>query len=286
MPVEIKHDMWKRSFAEINKTYELQKKLAEKLKRASKEERINSNLYTSAYDDFFSQLPGHPVIKLKKNPKATAVVVSKWMKTLEPFLKSDATFLEIGAGDCSLSIEIAKQVNKVYALEVSNEAIKKLKMPENLELVIPDGITIPVPDNSVDIAYSNQLMEHLHPDDAFEQLQNIYQALSPGGIYVCITPNCLSGPHDISKFFDEIATGWHLKEYTLSELYGLFRQVGFSKVSYYKIRNGFNVEIPLNLFTLPLIKLCETIIAKLPHLTRRRLALMLLFNGITIVGTK
>jgi predicted SAM-dependent methyltransferase len=37
---------------------------------------------------------------------------------------------------------------------------------------------------SVDLAYSNQLMEHLHPDDASEQLANVYRALKPGGVTV------------------------------------------------------------------------------------------------------
>lgn len=61
-------------------------------------------------------------------------------------------------------------------------------------------------------------MEHLHPDDAYEQLQEIYNALIPGGIYICITPNRLSGPHDVSQYFDSIATGFHPKEYTTVEM--------------------------------------------------------------------
>lgn len=228
MPVNIKEDMYKRNFEQIKKTYELEKELASKLKTASKKERIGSNLYTSAYDDFFSQLP--PVLKEKNDPKVTAGVVARWMKALNFFLQPNATFLEIGAGDCSLSLEVAKRVKKVIALDVSNEATKELAVPDNFELVISDGISVPVQSNSIDIAYSQQMMEHIHPDDAVEQLQNIYQALSPGGIYVCITPNRLSGPHDTSMFFDEIATGWHLKEYTVSELYDLYKQVGLPKL--------------------------------------------------------
>jgi len=73
-------------------------------------------------------------------------------------------------------------------------------------------------------------MEHLHPDDAHEQLHNILDVLKPGGVYICITPNRITGPHDISRGFDEEATGFHLKEYTTSELTALFRQVGFSKI--------------------------------------------------------
>ena len=75
-------------------------------------------------------------------------------------------------------------------------------------------------------------MEHLHPDDAVDQLKNIYNALVNGGKYICITPNRLTGPHDISKYFDNVATGFHLKEYTVTELSGLFREVGFSDCSF------------------------------------------------------
>jgi predicted SAM-dependent methyltransferase len=99
--------------------------------------------------------------------------------------------------------------------------------------VLSDGVSVPVPPGSVNVAYSYQLMEHLHPEDAFEQLENIYAALAPGGLYICITPNRLSGPHDISYYFDNEATGFHLKEYTTWELSRLFKRAGFSQTSAY-----------------------------------------------------
>jgi hypothetical protein len=70
-------------------------------------------------------------------------------------------------------------------------------------------------------------MEHLHPDDATEQLHNVFDALKPGGRYLCVTPSPLNGPHDISAGFDDTATCFHLKEYTVSELATLFRSAGF-----------------------------------------------------------
>ena len=78
----------------------------------------------------------------------------------------------------------------------------------------------------MDLVFSNQLMEHLHPDDAEAELQSIFTALKPAGYYVCITPNRLTGPHDISRDFEESATGLHLKEYSTSELDSLFRRTG------------------------------------------------------------
>ncbi|MGZ8941562.1 MAG: hypothetical protein ACXW00_02180 [Methylobacter sp.] len=115
-------------------------------------------------------------------------------------------------------------------MDISNEITKHSIIPDNFQLILSDGCSVPVPPNSVNVGYSNQLMEHLHPDDAFEQLQKIYNAFVPGGAYICITPNRLSGPSDVSRGFDVIATGFHLKEYTTLELSTLFKKVGFSSV--------------------------------------------------------
>ena len=101
------------------------------------------------------------------------------------------------------------------------------QLPANCEFLLSDGVSVPAPRESVDLAYSHQMMEHLHPDDALEQLRNVYQALKPGGYYFCATPNRLSGPWDISRHFDDVATGFHLREYTWGELLELLREVGF-----------------------------------------------------------
>ena len=286
MPIAISQDKYKRNFDEIKTTYELEKKLAHKLKKASKYERQQLNLYTAVYDEFFQKVPNHPILQRKDNPQVTASIVAKWMPALENFLYPEATFLEVGPGDCSLSLEVTQRVKKVFAVDVSNEVTNRITMPSNFELVISDGCTIPVTENSIDIAYSHQLMEHLHPDDAFEQLQNIYTALAPGGIYICITPNRLSGPHDTSQFFDDLATGWHLKEYTVTELYNLFRAAGFSQVSYDKITTDIHLKLPLNLATVSGLRIFETIVENFPASLRRKLALMTKFRGITLVGKK
>jgi hypothetical protein len=45
-----------------------------------------------------------------------------------------------------------------------------------------------------------------------------------------ITPNGLTGPWDISRLFSTTPTGFHLHEYTNSELTGLLHQAGFKRV--------------------------------------------------------
>jgi hypothetical protein len=75
-------------------------------------------------------------------------------------------------------------------------------------------------------------MEHLHPDDALEQLGNIHRALKLQGVYCCVTPNRTSGPHDISVYFDSRPRGLHLKEYSYRELSDVLRRAGFRRVTY------------------------------------------------------
>jgi len=69
------------------------------------------------------------------------------------------------------------------------------------------------------------------------------------GIYICVTPNRLSGPHDISKYFDVTATRFHLKEYTNTELSDLFKEAGFLKVRAYVGAMGIYVRFPLFLLS-------------------------------------
>jgi predicted SAM-dependent methyltransferase len=137
----------------------------------------------------------------------------------------------------------------------------------------------------VDIAYSNQLMEHLHPDDALEQLAGVFDALALGGRYVCVTPNRLTGPHDVSRYFDDTATCFHLREYTVTELSDLFAQVGFSKVRLYVGAKGLYSQVPATL-----LLAFERWLDGLPDERRRSVvrnaAVSLPLNGVRLVATK
>ncbi len=205
-------------------------------------------------------------------------------RLIKRFLPKIESFLELGSGDCALSLRMTKYVKQVYAVDVSKQIIKDICMPANFQLFISDGSTIPIPDNSIDLAYSNQLMEHLHPDDASNQLKNIYSVLNAKGKYICITPNRFSGPHDISRYFDNLATGFHLKEYTLGELSNLFRDVGFSNLILYAGGKGIYIRFPL-----PIVLLCEKVLSKIPSKFQKALACFLPIRailGIILIGLK
>jgi SAM-dependent methyltransferase len=113
-------------------------------------------------------------------------------------------------------------------IDVSKETlVQQADDPPNLELKIMDAVELDFPASSFDVAFSSQLIEHLHPDDVGLHLSAVYRVLREKGVYAFDTPNRLNGPHDVSKYFDEVATGFHLKEWTYRELACELKQAGF-----------------------------------------------------------
>jgi SAM-dependent methyltransferase len=272
-----------RTAEQLRQHYEIEKELANQLRRATRQER--SRLYPALYDELFRRVPHHPQLTRKALPQQVLATVTTQMTLLRPFLQPGSSYLEVGAGDCALALAVAPLVKRVYAIDVSDEITKGLAPPPNFSLLLSDGVSVPVPPSSVQIAYSNQLMEHLHPEDALEQLQNIARALAPGGLYLCVTPNRLTGPHDISRYFDRVATGFHLKEYTLAELSHLFQQVGLTPLGAYWSARGRHLYLEA-----AVALRCEQIAAALPAVLRqhRRLNLPLRFllGNVRLLGRK
>lgn len=96
-------------------------------------------------------------------------------------------FMEVGGADCDLALHAASYVERVYAVDVSGNFIQNVLVPCNVRLVLCDGVRIPVPAASVDVAWGGAFMDQLHPDDAGEHLKSVRRALVPGGEYICRT---------------------------------------------------------------------------------------------------
>jgi len=271
-----------RTREELRDHYEIEKQLADRLRSAPRSERLA--LYGTVYNELFQRVPLHPQLTKKAAPESFNWAIDRQVRLVAPFLRPGSTFLEIGAGDCALSAAVSGRVRAVYAVDVSAEIMRDLDLPENVETRVSDGITIPVEDSTVDVAYSNQVIEHLHPEDTLEQLGHIYDALTPRGVYVCITPNRLTGPHDISKYFDDHATGFHLKEYSFRELHDRFNEVGFSRVrAFVGGRGRYAIAPPIVVETL------ESVLGRFAPAKRRAIARRFLISGvlgIRIIGFK
>jgi SAM-dependent methyltransferase len=254
-----------RSPERIRAHYEVERELADRLRAASAAERLG--LYSSLYDTLFASVPDHPLLTDAPGEARRRTEVESQFRFLAEFIVPGSTFLEVGAGDCALAREVARTARVVYAVDVSESITSDGRESGEIDVILSDGVSIDVPEGTVDLAYSNQLMEHLHPEDAAAQLANIRRALAPGGRYVCVTPNRLNGPHDVSKYFDPVATGFHLKEYTVTELAKVMQEAGFLRVSVYAHARGKTMRLPL-----VMIVALERILQSTPTRVRAKLA--------------
>lgn len=145
--------------------------------------------------------------------------------------------VDYGCGYGYSTIDLAKFARKVYGIESNNHIIEKAKhihnKYRNVTFCKSKGFKIPLPNESVDVVYSNDFIEHLHPDDLIMHLKEVLRLLSPEGCYICITPNRKYGPFDITEAFLPRGSGpqgMHLREYSYKELFRIFRNIGFGKI--------------------------------------------------------
>ncbi|MGA3067356.1 MAG: glycosyltransferase [Tepidisphaeraceae bacterium] len=272
-----------RNLETLRRHFEIERELADRLRTAQPVRR--RALYREVYNELFARVQDHPQNQRKADPQRQ-IAATKWQwQLLSHFIGPKSAYLEIGAGDGHLAISVARRARRAYAVDVSEIITSDSTPPKNFSWVVTDGVSIPVPSQSVTVAYSNQLMEHLHPDDALAQLAEIRRALAPGGVYVCITPHRFSGPHDISKFFSDEARGFHLKEYTYRELDHLFRQAGFAFTRVWTGVKGRFLRLPQ-----PLVFGLETLIARLPRRWQKKLTqsaiLRPIFTNVILVACK
>lgn len=210
-----------RSAERIFAHYQIEVGLALELMKADQSAR--RVLYGRLYDRLFASLGDHPQ---KTCPNRSDSVINRQVALLKKLIPKGARFAELGAGDCKISLGLCDHCIEVTAIEVSDTFQPPGRKPSNFKFVKIDGVHLPFPDGSFDFVFSDQLMEHLHPEDAIDQLSEIARILEPGGAYYCITPNVITGPHDISLYFDNTARAFHLKEYSYRELSDAFKRVG------------------------------------------------------------
>lgn len=231
-----------RTLEQLKEHYQVERELAERLRNSTREER--RELYHECYDELFRRVPHHHSLTKKKDGDIEALY-GNVLALLRPRVSPQTIFLEIGAGDCKVSLEMAKRVRQVYAVDVSEAIVEGIEVPENFELILSDGCTLSVESESVDLVVSNQLMEHVHPDDVPLQLSEVHRVLKRGGQFLCFTPHRFSGPHDISKYFDEVASGFHLREYSAGELARELRAAGFAEITRIAEARGRSLSLPL-----------------------------------------
>lgn len=252
---------------QIREHYLLEKKLAKRILNSSPENR--GHVTAEAYDTLYSSIPWHP--RLNDSLEIEQDKIRNKLLFFEHLLKPNQDILEIGAGTGYFIRYLAHRTQgRCVGVDISRETlIKHPEDPPNLELLNMDAVNLNFPSNMFDLAISSQLVEHLHPNDTEEHINSVFNILKKNGVYAFDTPNRLTGPHDVSRFFDEVATGFHLKEWTYRELVSPLKKVGFRNIRTLILPRSLVKTFPSlhSLGTVPvgLLVPFETMVEKINH---------------------
>lgn len=225
-------DEWetKLGYRRLREYYDMGCKLHTKIMREqSMEKRVA--LYQEMYDWCFGFLERHGLtICLGFSP---GFIEKKW----DVFRGKDV--LDYGCGYGQSTAYLAQHAKSVCGLDASSVCVEHARREygtiANARFVVHSSPLLAFADASFDSVYSNDLLEHLHPDDALIHLKEIVRVLRPGGQYLLWTPPAEVGPSDGTKWFFPQRQGFkpicgHLKEYTGAELEAVARRAGFSTV--------------------------------------------------------
>lgn len=268
-----------RTFAQVKNHYDVEKLLAHKLKHANRDER--KIIYQNMYDELFDKVPDHPRLTNRRDKSEINKNNSSKMALLKNILDTNKVVLEFAPGDCNFSYHLCKSAKKVIGVDISDQRKSKHQSPDNFSLVLYDGYDLGlIKDNSIDIVFSDQLIEHLHIDDTRLHFETIKRILKPGGLYLFRTPHAYNGPHDVSKYFSNTSEGFHLKEWTFIELKDFLDKVGYNTIHAFWNAKVINIKLPFIYFYVT-----EKCLSPFPARLKRKLSRFLL-PTITMSATK
>ena len=150
--------MESQSIDRVYEHYTIEKQLADRLRAAPANQR--ARVYGEVYDELFRRIPDRPQLSIDFAERSRQVHAK--LRFVSRFLNKDSRLMKIGAGDCALSISAAPLIRRGIVVDVSKVIVSAAAEVANLEVVISDGVSLPAEPGSVDVAYSGQLMGHLH----------------------------------------------------------------------------------------------------------------------------
>jgi SAM-dependent methyltransferase len=203
--------------------------------------------------------------------------------------------LEIGSGQGRLIRYLAAQGHACHATEITRERGERFLSDESgVRWLAMDGVNLSrfVGKNAFDVIISDQVFEHLHPDDHLTHLREARDVLREDGRYILRAPHRSAGPRDLSAAFGcGEAVFMHLCEPTYALMQTLCGRAGFRRISavFASRRHGVTVASRLFMKYQILIEKLEQRVAP-SHEAKRRfreIAKKLLANkGVWIVAEK
>lgn len=280
----------------IIRHWQVETSLARNLQDSTPENRWR--VFEHCYTEFYAKLADLNELWWFDSPAAYKEGYADWAHLIG---KSPKIY-EIGSGKGGLIRYLAERGHECKGTEISRERGEKWVEPHpQLSWGVSDGVNLDQfePANSYDVLISNQVVEHLHPDDLVNHFRGALTILRPGGRYIFDTPHAFCGPSDISRVFGcDTPQGFHLKEYTWREIVETLRQAGFVKVyavlsfprRIRRLFRGYPYPVRSRVYLLCLLVL-EALIGSIPfRRLRSRAAIVAMkavrFSGIRVVAER
>ncbi|MCC7429246.1 class I SAM-dependent methyltransferase [bacterium] len=255
-----------RTYEQVKNHYLVEKAIAQKLMNTiDYEER--KVIFARMYDELFAKVPDHPRLTRRESEKLSKEANRDKFNVLKNFVNKDTNLLEFAPGDCKFAIEMVSKVKSIVGVDISDQRGEAEKTLNNFNLVIYDGYNLGIEDNSIDVVFSDQLIEHFHPDDTVHHFKIIKKLLKKNGFYIFRTPHNYCGPSDVSGYFSYTPEGFHLKEWTYTELEKLLKELGYLECYGY-------TYLKQKCFKMPFIyyKVMELLLKPLPKKFRKKIS--------------
>lgn len=203
---------------------ELERALTDQLRASTPQTRRET--FERCYDELYGKLPW-----LASTGTPPDVDASQWTAALGA---PPQRVHEIGSGAGGLARSLAALGYTVEATEITLERGGPRDAVAGLTWAVTDGVHIEqfATSGPYDAVISDQVVEHLHPDDVVTHFAGCRAILRPSGKLLFRTPHAFTGPHDVSRVFGfDAPVGMHLHEYTNRELVARLRAAGFARVA-------------------------------------------------------
>jgi ubiquinone/menaquinone biosynthesis C-methylase UbiE len=180
-----------------------------------------------AYTELFERFPEHSVFLTTQEEAKRKGKLGSGL--IVPLSKHGSTVLEVGCGRGDVLVALAERGRICTGTEISHHMLE-LCNELGVKVVRGSADSLDFPSGSYDVVFSQEVLEHLHPEDVPRHFAEAFRVLRPNGIFAVETPNRRTGPQDISRGFTRVAEGLHLKEWSVRELIQQFQKAGFVKI--------------------------------------------------------
>jgi 2-polyprenyl-3-methyl-5-hydroxy-6-metoxy-1,4-benzoquinol methylase len=227
--LQYNRDPWLETFMDFHRKYAqflLEKSLRERILSSTKKKR--SKIVSDAYNELFASFPDHNVFDILTKDRVKIGRLNAGL--VSPLLPATARILEVGCGRGDTIHALAAMGFSCWGIEVSDSMVNLARENGSAAIIRGTADQLNFEDGFFDCVFSQEVIEHLHPDDLPKHVQEAFRVLRPNGIFSVETPNRTTGPQDVSRGISKKAQGLHLKEYSVIELLHLLRNNGFIKV--------------------------------------------------------